>query len=728
MSSTRPRTHRASARVPLLDPNPSPSSVRVVRVAVALGVAAAAAWTGGCGSSTGGYAPSMDGGSPDAGVDATTPGDGGGSSDASEETPSFGNDTGTAGSDVKAITIMPNPATLVAQDGTSATIQFQVVAQYANGTTGPLNGAPNWSASAPAIGHIDATGTFTAKGNLGGAVAVTAAYGSLTATAPLSVSLLYVENPAHLSTAVQSSLQGATTPDPTVKWAYPYDGTTFPRGINESTLMWIGGAVTDDYYVHVKSPTFELQSFATAPIQQWDFTTSGWAQFLDSTSGTAEIQVARWDGTQATTIVDEHVSVANGSIRGTVYYAAYYLNGATEIGKVLRIKPGATSYDDFLDAGTTCTSCHTVSANGSTMVLNWGNWPPETSQTWDLQSGNAQPVFSGFVNGNADAGASEWAVAALSANGAALIENFAPLRGPIGAQTGALDPFDGGVLAGSGITQPMWMPAFSPDDRLIAYVEPTTSDLRAMDWDPASQSASNDRLVVASASNSAAPQIQYPTISPDHMWIVYQRGPALGSLGVPGDLYVASVTNPGAEIQLAALDGASYPFAAGSRDRDLDYEPTFAPVAAGGYFWLAFHSRRTYGTKVTGPPYLQPGAGVKQLWVAAFDQAPAAGVDPSHPAFYLGGQSTSALNTRGYFALAPCAPDGQSCQTGTDCCGGYCDGVPDGGTSDGGLVCGQASGGCSQDGDKCTKAADCCNVATGTVCINDVCSEPPPSQ
>ena len=161
-------------------------------------------------------------------------------------------------------------------------------------------------------------------------------------------------------------------------------------------------------------------------------------------------------------------------------------------------------------------------------------------------------------------------------------------------------------------------------------------------------------------------------MSPDHQWIVYARGTALGSLGVPGDLYVASVATPGTEIPLAALNGTGYPFAAGARDLDLDYEPTFAPVAAGGYFWVVFHSRRTWGNAITGAAYNGEGSGVKQLWVAAFDQAPAAGKDPSHAAFYLPGQDATTLNMRGYWALDPCEGDGLGCQSGTECCGGYC--------------------------------------------------------
>ncbi|HEY6462272.1 MAG TPA: hypothetical protein VIY73_19025, partial [Polyangiaceae bacterium] len=271
---------------------------------------------------------------------------------------------------------------------------------------------------------------------------------------------------------------------------------------------------------------------------------------------------------------------------------------------------------------------------------------------------------------------------------------------------------------------------FSPDNLLLAYVNGTTSDLHAYDWDPVGKKATNDRIIVTSAANPTYPQIQFPTVSPDHKWIVYGRGTGLGSLGIPGDLYVASVASPGTEIPLAALNGSAYPFAAGSRDQNLDYEPTFAPVAAGGYFWIVFHSRRTWGNAITGPAFVAEGNGVKQLWVAAFDQTPAAGKDPSHSAFYLPGQDPTTLNMRGYWALDPCKGNGLGCASGTECCGGYC--ASSGGDAGaaagdaGTFVCSSTTSGCSQDGDKCTQTSDCCGASAGTTCINNVCSEPPP--
>jgi hypothetical protein len=222
--------------------------------------------------------------------------------------------------------------------------------------------------------------------------------------------------------------------------------------------------------------------------------------------------------------------------------------------------------------------------------------------------------------------------------------------------------------------------------------------------------------------------ISWPTISPDGHWALYTRsnGQVIDSRGVcgasgcdystRGDLYMADLTTPNSEVRLATVDGDSYPFAAGARDLHYNYEPTFAPVAAGGYFWVVFTTRRTYGNILTGDVSV-----TKQLWVAAIDQNPTPGKDPSHPAFLLPGQAQT-LNLRGFWAADPCKGAGQGCASGTECCGGYCDSSGDGGAP----VCTAVAPACAADGDKCTTTADCCGAAAGTTCINKVCSEPPP--
>jgi hypothetical protein len=158
-------------------------------------------------------------------------------------------------------------------------------------------------------------------------------------------------------------------------------------------------------------------------------------------------------------------------------------------------------------------------------------------------------------------------------------------------------------------------------------------------------------------------------------------------------------------------------------DYKMNYEPAVTPISSGGYFWVVFTSRRAYGNIATGNPY-DGSDGVKiipkKLWVAAIDQKPAPGKDPSHPAFYLPGQELTAGNMRGFWVVDPCHPDGASCETGDECCNGYC--RPDGAT--GKLVCGGKPNGCAQEYEKCAKTSDCCGATVGFACINGFCASP----
>jgi len=162
-------------------------------------------------------------------------------------------------------------------------------------------------------------------------------------------------------------------------------------------------------------------------------------------------------------------------------------------------------------------------------------------------------------------------------------------------------------------------------------------------------------------------------------------------------------------------------------DTTLDYEPTVLPLVSGGYAWVVFTSRRAYGNALQSVPWRSwppdydttdlGQAPTKKLWVAAIDLNAPPGADPSHPAFYLPAQEILAGNSRGFWVLDPCKADGQSCETGDQCCNGFCE-PGDGGA----LTCGTPpSGSCSAPQEKCATSADCCD--TTNQCINGFCAQ-----
>jgi hypothetical protein len=184
--------------------------------------------------------------------------------------------------------------------------------------------------------------------------------------------------------------------------------------------------------------------------------------------------------------------------------------------------------------------------------------------------------------------------------------------------------------------------------------------------------------------------------------------------------------------RLDALNGAGYlPQGPNGHDDDatLNYEPTVNPVPSGGYAWVVFTSRRLYGNVATINPFwsdprfqdIRTTPTTKKLWVAAIDLNAPPGTDPSHPAFYLPAQELLAGNSRGYWVVDPCKTDGKTCETGDECCGGFC--RPAG---DGGLTCTSSSPGCAQEFERCTTNADCCSSSAGLACINGRCAQSTP--
>jgi len=697
----------------------------------------------------------------------------------------LGGDTGSgmlSGPNLVGITVTPAQASLVLLNGAVMQQVFTATAAFSDGTSSALTTGIQWTVDNSPVGTM-AGGLYTPSGTVGGVVHVSASYQGQTGLAQLTVKLHLTDNPANAPPSSQTALTGATMQDPTVVWAYPYNGTVFPRGLGAPLFMWNNATSGDLYYVHITSATFEYETFASADPtmvgalagSQYTPTETVWDAFVNSTNGAATLTVARLTAANAATVVTQlGWTIAPASLRGTVYY------WANSLGHVLRIQPGAAAPDDFANNANLASyqptastpsclmTCHTVSADGSVLVSGGGVYAGSydlkadkpmfsLGGTWDVPTNNAgQPEWQNI----------QWYQPALSPTGTYVLSNSMGQGGIIAtsapAGTNIMNLFttqDGMPVANSGVAgTPFAEPAWSPDGTLVAFVDsgdpstwtgpsvnwqrPPPGDLKVMQFNAAQSpmfSPPVDLVAVGTAN-----QITWPTISPDSKWVVYSRagsadtrfGPSGAAGSGFGDLYMASAVMPNQEVRLATLDGDGYPFAAGTRDLSLNFEPTFAPVASGGYFWVVFTSRRTYGNLAPLDPS-EPSTATKQLWVAAIDQIVSGGengnptllMDPSHPPFRLPGQDPTSLNMRGFFSLPPCATDGVSCNQGTDCCGGYCvtpSAVDAGADGGGGLTCAHMPNGCSQNGDRCTTNSDCCGASDGVTCINSVCSEPTP--
>jgi hypothetical protein len=267
-------------------------------------------------------------------------------------------------------------------------------------------------------------------------------------------------------------------------------------------------------------------------------------------------------------------------------------------------------------------------------------------------------------------------------------------------------------------------PIFSHDGSMLAFNDraaiPSGSYLpgvlAVMNYDSVAQKFSNYQAL---ATPSLGRQISWPAFTPDGKYIIYQDGVGedLATWNSnTGKIFAVNVATKQVTF-LAGLNGDGY-MPQGARDEGKNYEPTSAPIASGGYFWVMFTSRRTYGNKLMQDPSL-----TKRLWVSAIDLNAPGGVDFSHPAFYVSGQELTSGNSRGFWALDPCKSDGGSCESGDECCNGYCNPVAN--SDPQAYTCGPPTQGCSHEFEPCKTDGDCCTGESLT-CIGGKCTTLPP--
>lgn len=707
---------------------------------------------GACGDSTGGGPLAGAGNDGSASGDDATVGGGDG--------PNLFNDAGEAGT---AFAIAPLDQTIdVAFGQKTPTLQYSAT----------IGGTPvhaSFAIDRGEIADIDAaSGVMTPGGKLGGKAKVTATYQNQQVTTSVTVRLHLVQNGdpsagdagggaggnggvggegpgGPVDAQTQGVLQGNPAADSGLAWLYPYDKTVWPRGLLAPLLQWNAPRAYDAVFVHIVEDAFEYQGYfakTAAPFVHHPVPQAAWTAMSYSNAGEDVLVTLIFAaGGQAYGPIQEKWKIASTSLKGTVYYNSYgtglALNfcctalGAKFGGATLAIKHGAT--DPVLVAGSSggsaqCRVCHSVSADGSQLVTQHGD-DYAASSAYGLQNNTETAMNPADFR---------FEFPALSPDGTFLFSNSAPLPATNPTQPSALYAVpSGSTIPSSGLPSGLraGTPVFSPDGKHVAfndYAGPSgdQKSLAAMDF------AANAFSGFVTLHTPSSGKDIYPSFLPTNDAVVFELETASdGEFGATrngsrGELWWVDLkTKTTARLDL--LNGHGYvPTGPNNHgdDATLNYEPTVNPVPSGGYAWVVFTSRRRYGNVATIDPFwsdprdhdISTTPTTKKLWVAAVDLNASPGTDPSHPAFYLPAQELLAGNSRGYWVVDPCQPDGTSCETGDECCGGYCKNV------DGGFVCSHQPPPCSQEYDKCATDGDCCGSKQGIKCINGRCAQQSP--
>lgn len=644
-------------------------------------------------------------------------------------------------------------------DGDSAT--GSVMGGSPSGTLAGGGGAMAGTGSLAGPGGVAGIGG-AGGGALGGALPGGGASGGSPAGGanepimPIAIDQCGADNPGGLSAEQIGSLKAGGAPG-SLRVLYPYDGTVFPRGLAAPTLMW-EGAGSDGIYVHLKATNFEywgcLRASADGQVQLpqdiWD---KAGAQ-SGGRNDPLTVELTTLTGQAATGPVSSRWTIAQATLKGSIYYNSYntQLNGSFgNNGAILRLKPGKSA-EIFARQGT-CSGCHSVAANGQRMTvteLGAGSVVNGLGGILSSLGGGLGGAGGGIAGGLASSqiygltpdtqpnpaplrSTTTASFSGLTPDGSLYLTSAASpqvgplLQGGVGFGMGNAELHEtdtGNLVADSGIPSNAMMPTFSADGSLLVFSDGGQGGhaLVAMDFDRQQRKASNPRTVYTDNAHF----LGWPFVLPDNRAVVFAitsnstfSGNGVGispvvSRGPDSDLGIVDLTTGKAMLLAQAIGfrsaadadaGNTYlPF--GAEELHQLYYPTVSPVSAGGYFWLFFDSVRHYGNQGMH----------RQLWGAAISIAAVteltAGTydtDPSFPAFYLSGQELPVANHRAFTALDPCRQDGASCETGVDCCSGFC--------TNG--MCGRDVQRCSETNEACTTSSDCCNA--GDSCIGGFC-------
>lgn len=542
---------------------------------------------------------------------------------------------------------------------------------------------------------------------------------------------------------------------------YPYEGTVFPRGLESPVLQWSEPSnAGTGVLIRLTSMLLDYRGcFALSNPASFQIPQAIWDMASAQSRGAGDplvIEVSILTGGAAVKLPTLNLTFALAKLKGAIYYNTYGSLLANQMGAiggvVMRVTPGQAQPDVFLmaqDPVINCVGCHAVSADGSRMVAEVHLQPglaEGPSASYDLSSVGSGTNPTALRSDLRRAGFS-----ALYPDGSVYLTTGRTQPGPFGSLVGTpagnipgtfgpeesklYDTDTGAEIPGSGIEPYAYMPMFSVDGSTVVFNKMDTSGvgghtLTVMDFDRASTTFSNPRDFFTDATKYPG----WPFFMPDVLSqqdelnvpmgkrVVFALGevPDFVTQEAPvgltphlSNLWWADV-DTGMAAPLNAANGLDdsgniyLPY--GARDANRNYLPTVSPVAAGGYFWMFFTSKRNYGNLfIADPP--ETRAEAKKIWVSAIDINAPPGTDPSHPAFFLPGQEIESGNIRAFAALEPCQENGTACESGIDCCCGFC--------IEGACGCKEIDE-CAEIDEKCETAADCCSPSAR--CVGGFCA------
>lgn len=650
--------------------------------------------------------------------------------------------------DIVSLAIDPPMITVTVRDVMPAAQLLRAFAVRRDGMRMPLNNGV-WSIDSDRAATVSVDGELRINGRAGGIAHVQVeapGAGGMRLTASATVTInLQRELAIGGGTVADYQRLFADAPmmdpmqSPTI--LYPLEGAVMPNNVAAPDVQWDRGNAGDVYRVRLQKDHLQLTAYIlhTGMGFKYDWVPEPaiWRMVAESDIGlSATLTVDRAIMGSGLVVggTPVHFTVARAGIYGNVYY--WYWAGATE-GFIMRVADGTAERTRAVPnvpptpgRGGRCPGCHTVSRDGRFLATPLGGGV-EGAAVFDFLSdlsGSPSPtVFpTNTIGGRFFFAFNPDASRLLGTNAGGQMALFNRMDGSMVMNMG---------LPGMNSIHPEW----SPDGRTIAFINRqdgggdvfTSGDLTLMDVIDADLFGAPRTLhrgptlaMNAEAGNADA----HPTWSPDSRMIAFAHGEhsysgdSFSNLNDPrafgGALYMIPKTG-GDPVRLSNANG-------GAMGRD-SYWPTFSPFVSregelGGFYWLAFMSRREYGNAQAGTRGARSrgrGGGRLQIWITAVDLNSAPGTDPSHAAYWLPGQDLATGNFAAYWSPVACRANMMECRLDADCCSGRC--RPDPMMPMRNTCQPPPAAECRREGQTCGASGDCC---MGLQCFANICSRP----
>ena len=535
-------------------------------------------------------------------------------------------------SDVRTLRVEPEVLELTTRTDAPAEATFAAWAVLKDGEEVPLD-LVSWSSSNLSAGDIDTDGHFTAVDTNGGVTTITAAHVGIEGQA--TVTVVYttdVVTDGVDAAVVDAFAEADAEAVETLALAYPPDGVTVPRNLNDLLFAWSDSGGGNTYRIRFRSDITDVSVYVAerewvAGRELWEIISAANKRGAVSVTVTA----GKWDGTTLSDVrrgPESALTVNRLDARGSVLY------WSTVSESIMRIPFGTTESEVFwskADSDGRCTGCHalieTEDGAEDSMIVTHDGVTGRFSVIDVADPADPQVVVRPDDNRR------------MTFHTASPDNRY--IAGTVGSTLTIYELRSGNPLKTIQFDEPITHPDWPPEGDAILLVRVVQelnghrynvrsdmdferSEIVELAWDSDTQQLGDERILKPRSADYA---YYYPAYSPDGAWIAYNRS-ALGSYA-----------SRDAQVWLMSRDGdIDLPLTTANQGDNLQNSyPRWGPLPDDEILWLAFSSRRSY-----------PADGFQdlpQIWVAAINPELAAEkLDPSSAAFWLPGQNLSSDN------------------------------------------------------------------------------------